>query len=163
MKIVEINVENASINWTDQKSAGKHESEKTEHTAKEQPMTSFYDQFVKVGQMIPNVMEVDQEWENSCTLKTIRISYTKKGTRSAKLIFDKIFRITGNSKKLETPMFQFDNPADGEEQTRECSEGQASDLAVMMDEMEKYAKGERQQGLLPLKPVEPEGGEDVQE
>ena len=161
MKIVEVNVEDASINWTDEKSVGTNESEKTQHAAKEQPMASFYKQFGKVGLMIPNIMEVDQEWENSCTLKTIRLSYTKKGTRSAKLIFDKIFRITGKSKKLETPMFQFDNPADGEEQPRECSKKQATDLAVMMDEMCKYAKGERQQTLLPLEPPEPAEGEDV--
>ena len=159
-KITKICVEESFIIWDEQKNIGKNETAETTYRAKEAPMQSFTKAWDKLLDMIPNIMEVPAEWTESVKVKSLSISHTKNGTRSAQIVFDKTYTITEKSKAEKTPCIQFDLPAEGESDPRQCANQHATDFAQMIAEMEKYAKGERQQLLLPLK-VEPADGTDV--
>lgn len=80
----------------------------------------------------------------------LTVSYTKHGTRKVSLLFKRLLRATNKTYKFKTPAFQIDNPADGEDTNRECSEQQAQLIEAAINEGIRYAKGERQQRLLPL-------------
>jgi len=160
-KITKICVEESFIIWDEQKNIGKNETAETTYRAKEAPMQSFTKAWDKIIKMIPNIMEVPAEWIESVKVKSLSISYTKNGTRSVQIGFDKTYTITEKSKAEKTPFIQFDLPAEGESEPRQCATKHATDFATVITEMEKYAKGERQQLLLPLK-VEPASGSDIE-
>lgn len=85
----------------------------------------------------------------------ITVSYTKHGTRSCSILFTRKLEATGGTYKDKTPAFQIDDPADGEDDPRECKAEQTDLLIKTITEGERYAGGERLQILLPLEEDNP--------
>jgi hypothetical protein len=92
----------------------------------------------------------------------LTVSYTKHGTRSATIGFRRKLEATGKVYKFKTPAFKIDDPADDEDTDRQCSTDESDLIIAVINEGIRYAKGERQQILLPLDDpnAEPKAGKD---
>jgi len=112
----------------------------------------------KALEALASVCQDIKELASVATIKPygITISYTKHGTRSCSILFTRKLEATGGTYKDKTPSFQIDNPADGEDDERECNTEQTDLLIEVIEEGERYAAGERQQTLLPLDETDPQ-------
>lgn len=141
--------------------------EERDHTCHEAPLKSFDDALQSLSDAVVNVLELGQGYKKGMKISAVTFSYTKKGTRSAAVTFSKDLDATNGAHRLTTPVFQFDDAAEGEDsgQRRQCTKKHAQLLEVVIEETEKYANGDRQQRLLPLddadSKAEPQGGDSL--
>lgn len=135
--------------------------EERDHTCHEAPLKSFDDALQSLSDVVVNILELGQGYRKGITVVSVSFSYTKKGTRSAAITFSKELDATNGAHRLTTPLFQFDDAAEGEDsgQRRQCTKKHAELIDVLIVETEKYANGERQQRLLPLDDGKSEGAE----
>lgn len=124
-------------------------------TTHEAPLKTFDSALQKLTPVICYILGTGQQWGDEVLVKSIDLSYTAKGTRSVKIGFTRTLAATEKDHPMETPMFQFDAPADSEADARECHSKHAEAVDKFIDEAEKYIKGERQQMLLELPKNEP--------
>lgn len=128
--------------------------------AHEAPLKKFDTILQSLADVVVNILELGQAYRKGIIILAVSFSYTKKGTRSASIVFSKELDATGGAHRMTTPVFQFDDAAEGEDgQRRQCSKKHAELLNEMVEETEKYANGERQQRLLPLDDGKSEGAE----
>jgi len=130
----------------------------------EAPLKSFDDALQALAPVVKAVMEVPEKWIETIKVKALSVSHTAAGTRNATIVFVRPMAATDQTHRMTTPAVRIDDPADGEEGEREISPAHASAVAAMIEEAERYAKGERQQVLLPLEDntaprAEPEQGD----
>lgn len=137
-----------------------HEAvEERDHTCHEAPLQSLDDALQALAAVACNILEVGAPYSEGLVVVGVSISHTKKGTRSASIVFTKKLDATGTAHRMDTPVFQFDDPAEGEEgERRQCAKRHAELLVEFLSEAEKYASGERQQQLLPLGDGKEAGG-----
>lgn len=121
----------------------------------EAPLKTFDTSLQKLVTPTCYILGTGQQWGDEIVIKSLTISYTTKGTRSAKIGFVRTLSATEKDHPMDTPMFQFDEPADGEEQKRECDKRHAEAIDKFITEAEKYASGDRLQILLDLPKNEP--------
>jgi hypothetical protein len=135
--------------------------------AHEAPLKTFDKCLQGLADVAVNIMELGTGYAKGIIVLAVSFSYTKKGTRSASIVFSKELDATGGAHRMATPMFQFDDAAEGEDgQRRQCTKKHAELLDQMVTETENYANGERQQRLLPLddgksEGAEPQGGDTL--
>lgn len=123
-------------------------------TAHEIPLASFDKALQALAEVAVNILELGEPYKKGITVRKLAISYTKTGTRSAAITFDKALDATGTLHQMSTPFFRIDDADDGR---RQCAKGHAARVVTMINEAEGYAVGERQQGILNFK--EPEEAE----
>jgi hypothetical protein len=128
--------------------------------AHEAPLASFDKTLQALSDVAVNILELGTGYAKGISVLSVSFSYTKKGTRSAAIVFSKELDATGSSHRMTTPLFQFDDAAEGEDgQRRQCTKKHAELLHQMIVETENYANGERQQRVLPLDDGKSEGAE----
>lgn len=149
MKILKITREDSVVQFKHEVQ-GQEATEERDHKAHEAPLKSFDNALQALTSVVCTIMEVGKAYARGMTIRSLSISYTKKGTRSASIKFGKHLDATDQNHFTSTPVFQFDDPADGEEGKKQCSTPDAQLIATAIAETVRYAKGERQQRLLPL-------------
>jgi hypothetical protein len=139
---------------------GHQATEERKIRAHEAPLKTFDKCLQGLADVAVNILELGTGYAKGIIVLAVSFSYTKKGTRSASIVFSKELDATGSAHRMTTPVFQFDDAAEGEDgQRRQCSKKHAELLAQMIVETEAYANGERQQRLLPLDDGKSEGAE----
>lgn len=139
---------------------GSQSTEERDITAHEAPMASFDKTLQALADVAVNILEVGQGYKKGMTIISCAFSYTKHGTRSAAITFSKELDATEGSHRMATPLFQFDDAAEGDDSgRRQCTKPHAILIERMIEETEDYANGERQQRLLPLDDGKSEGAE----
>jgi hypothetical protein len=139
---------------------GHQSTEERDITAHEAPLKSFDETLQALADAVVNVLELGQPYRKGITIIAVAYSYTKHGTRSAAITFTKHLDATDTAHRMTTPLFQFDDAAEGEDgQRRQCSKRHAELLHEVIEQTEAYANGERQQTLLPLNDGKSEGAE----
>ena len=143
---------------------GHQATEERDHICHEAPLKEFDDALQGLADAVVNVLEVGQPYKKGITVIALSLSYTKKGTRSAAITFTKELEATGAAHRLTTPLFQFDDAAEGEDNKsrRQCTKRHAEQIQTVIECTEQYANGERQQRLLPLNEddsAEPKAGD----
>lgn len=129
----------------------KHQGlEEVEVTAHEAPLKSFDKAMQALASVAAKVLGCPPEWTDKIRVKSLAVSYTAKGTRSAVIVFTKELAATDLPHRMSTPSFRFDDAAEGEDGRRQVAPRHAELLDAMMTEAEKYADGKRQQMTLPL-------------
>jgi len=109
-----------------------------------------------------NILAVGKEYTQNMGVRTLRIKYSKHGTRTAQIEFVKTLAATDGVHRMKTPFFQIDDCHGEKEQGHlECSKKQAETIKAFIVEAEKYVGGARQQRLLPLVEAEPTDGEQL--
>lgn len=166
MKILKVTRDESSVQFRHEVQ-GHKATEERDHTCHEAPLAAFDKALQALADVAVNILELGQGYKKGIVIIALAISYTKKGTRSAHIVFSKELDATGGTHRMTTPVFQFDDAAEGEDgQRRQCSKKHAEMIAEMIAETEKYANGERQQRLLPLddgksEGAEPQGGDTL--
>lgn len=155
MRLLKIEREEKFVRYTIEQTGHMAEKETTE-TCHEAPLQSFDDALQALGNVAAKIIELRND--SGVTVKWLSIRRTKHGTRSAVIKIVKHLNCTDQGHPLKTPTFQFDEPAQDEAVARECTKEQAELINTVIAEAEKYASGDRQQMLLGMEPVEPEGG-----
>lgn len=139
--------------------------EEREITCKEAPLSSFDEALQNLKEVAITILGAPRSWLKDITITGLSISHTKRGTRSLVIRFDRFYQSVEKTKAEATPMFQIDNPSDGEEGRPNVVKMHAEMCAVMIAEAERYAAGERQQVLLPLEEApekhEPRDGDEM--
>jgi len=137
-----------------------HEMDGTFHEA---PLQSFDDAMQKLAPIAGNWLEAGSDYGENAAVRSVTLSYTKNGTRSATIGFRKPLDIVDGSLLMVTPCVQVDEPQGSEETPRQCAKKQAEAIYKMIAEAERYLAGERQQMILPLAAAksEPEEGEQL--
>lgn len=132
-------------------------------TTHEAPLPSFDEALQKLGPIACVVLGIGPKYAEGVTVRSLSISYTKAGTRSASISFVKTLDIPQVSHPLKTPLFRFDDSAEGENGgRREVTPKQSEHIEAMIEQAEMYIAGKRQQQILPLDAgAEPEEGELV--
>ena len=139
---------------------GHQATEERKIRAHEAPLKTFDKCLQALADVVCNILELGTGYAKGIVVLAVSFSYTKKGTRSASIVFAKELDATGSAHRMTTPVFQFDDAAEGEDgQRRQCSKKHAELLDQMIRETEAYANGERQQRLLPLDDGKSEGAE----
>lgn len=139
---------------------GHQATEERKIRAHEAPLKTFDKCLQGLADVVCNILELGTGYAKGIVVLAVSFSYTKKGTRSAAIVFSKELDATGGAHRMTTPLFQFDDAAEGEDgQRRQCSNKHAELLNQMIVETEAYANGERQQRLLPLDDGKSEGAE----
>ena len=134
--------------------------EKLDVTSHEAPLPAFDKALQALKDVVANVLETGQEWKKNMTIVSVSVSHTKAGTRSVSIAFQKEIDATESAHPMDTPMFQIDDGADGEDgQRRQCSKKHAELVADFLDKAEAYANGKRAQQMLPLDDGKSEGAE----
>jgi hypothetical protein len=132
-------------------------------TAHEAPLKAFDDTFQKLADIVVSINELGQEYKKGINVTALTIHYTAKGTRSATIAFTKELDATGKkTHPWSTPQFRFEDAAEGEEGRMECVKKHAQLIESMIEHVEAYANGERQQRLLPLDDGKGEAAEPAQ-
>lgn len=149
MKLLKIVREEKVVEFR-QEVQGHQATEERDIICKEAPLKSFDDALAALSDVVLNIMGLPRNWEEEITIKSMAVSYTKKGTRSVQITFDKFYSSVEKTKGEKTPFFQIDNAADGEDGRMQCAKKHSGLVVTMIAEAEKYASGERQQQLLPL-------------
>lgn len=144
---------------------GLQAEENAEITCKEAPLASFDKALQDLGPTACRVLGLPKDYADGMVIRSLSFSYTKKGTASAVISFDKSLSSPETVHRMATPMFRFEKAADGEEGRMECTPGDADKMFRAMKEAESYIAGKRQQMLLPLedpnKPAEPAEGAEL--
>lgn len=122
--------------------------EEREVTAHEAPLASFDEALEGLRTVARSIVELKDS--KLITVYRMDISYTKHGTKSAQLYFVRVLQATEAKHPLKTPVFQFEDPAEGEQGKRQCTKAEAKAIELMLTEAERYINGERQQMLLPI-------------
>lgn len=139
---------------------GHQATEERKIRAHEAPLKTFDKCLQGLADVAVNILELGTGYAKGIVVLAVSFSYTKKGTRSAAIVFSKELDATGGAHRMTTPIFQFDDAAEGEDGQRlQCSKKHAELLNQMIVETEAYANGERQQRLLPLDDGKSEGAE----
>lgn len=166
MKILKVTRDDSSVQFRHEVQGHKAVEER-DHTCHEAPLKAFDNALQALADVAVNILELGQGYKKGIVIIALALSYTKKGTRSASIVFSKELDATGSNHRMTTPVFQFDDSAEGEDgQRRQCSKKHAEMIDVMVRETENYANGERQQRLLPLddgksEGAEPQGGDTL--
>jgi hypothetical protein len=121
----------------------------------EAPLESFDTALQALGHVASKILELRND--SGVIVESLSIRRTKHGTRSAVITITKHLKATDKPHRQKTPVFQFDDPTEGEG-SRECDAEQAQLINTMVMEAEKYIGGERQQMLLGTVTAEPENG-----
>jgi hypothetical protein len=130
---------------------GGHESvEDRDIIAHEAPLKSFDLCLQELAAVVCAVLQLPSDYATGMTVRSLTVSHTKRGTRSVAIKAIKGLDTTGRNHPITTPLFQVDDGAEGEDGRMECTQAQAELVDAMIQEVERYADGERQQGLLPL-------------
>jgi hypothetical protein len=97
--------------------------------------------------VIISVKELPLHYAKSIRVTGFDVSHTASGTRSMRIYYTKAYKI-GKAEKEKTPLFQFDEPAEGEKEESAVTgdERTACNRAIM--EAERYIAGERQSQTL---------------
>lgn len=149
MKILKVTREEKYIAIRDEK-LGSMSVENRDIEYHEAPLQSFDNSLQALKAVVKAALEVPEKWTEIIQVKSLSITYTKQGTRSAQIAFNREMALTGTTHRMNTPAVRIDDPADGEEGQSEVTHEHAGMIATMILEAEKYAEGERQQILLPL-------------
>lgn len=166
MKILKVTRDDSSVQFRHEVQ-GHKAIEERDHTCHEAPLKAFDTALQNLSDVAVNILELGQAYKKGIVIIALALSYTKKGTRSATIVFSKEIDATKGTHRMTTPAFQFDDAAEGEDgQRRQCTKKHAEMIQAMVDETEKYANGERQQRLLPLndgksEESEPTGGDTL--
>jgi hypothetical protein len=163
MKVTKVIREEAAVEFHHEVQ-GHQATEERKIRAHEAPLKSFDETLQSLTDVCVSILELGQSYKTGMKILAVSFSYTKHGTRSASISFSKELSATEAAHRLTTPLFQFDDAADGEDSgRRQCTKKHAELLGAMIVEAENYANGERQQRLLPLddgksENAEPQGG-----
>jgi hypothetical protein len=136
-------------------------------TAHEAPLKAFDDTLQALADVVVSINELGQGYKKGMVITSLAVHYTAKGTRSAVINFTKALDATGKkSHGWCTPQFRFEDAEEGEEGRMECAKKHSELIATMIEHVEAYANGERQQRLLPLDDgkgaaAEPAGGDTL--
>jgi hypothetical protein len=118
--------------------------------AHEAPLKTFDKALQALAAVAVKQLELPADYTKGIVVKSMSLSYTKHGTRSASIEFIKDLDATDGSHIITTPVFQFDDAKGEGEHRRQCAPKHAALIEDMVDETIKYAKGKRQQMQLPL-------------
>lgn len=115
-------------------------------TAHEMPNPEFGEALQALTTVVVDVMSFPKDYVTGMAIAGFSISYTKQGTKSMQIIFDKALdKIGGKTHRMSTPMFRIDMPADGEDGSVEIDKKSVKACANALREAELYAKGSRSQ------------------
>lgn len=123
-------------------------TEERDVIAHDAPLKKFDDCLQALRKVAAKVLECPPDWAETVVVKSLSISHTKNGTRSASIGFTKSIHSTSSLHGMATPFFRIDD--DKEEGRRQCAPTHADMVVDMIREAEKYANGKRQQMQLPL-------------
>lgn len=132
-------------------------------TAHEAPHPEMDKAFEDLSAVVQRLMEFKSVAGITCHL--LSVSFTKHGTRSVAIGFRRTLGATEKAYKGTSVFFRIDDPADGEDGKRECKKEESAACVRVIEEGLRYANGERQQMLLPIKDAssEPSEGEPTGE
>jgi hypothetical protein len=153
MKLKKITFSQNSITvWTVDRATDREFKEKTH----ESPLPTLLPAFANLVAVVQEIMEVHRKWIEGIIILGLAVSYTKEGTRTATITFRRKFLKNTKFFTLSTPAFQFDPPAEGEEDDMECTIMSATLLTAAINEAEAYAQGKRLQTEFEFDDAEPD-------
>jgi hypothetical protein len=144
---------------------GHQAEESVDVTCREAPMASFDKALQELAPTAARILELPKDWSDTLVVLSVSFSFTKSGTGSAVITFDKSLSNPEVEHRMSTPSFRFEKPASGEDGRMECTPGDAEKIERVIKETEKYIAGQRQQLILPMEdpkqPTEPAGGDEL--
>lgn len=115
-------------------------------TCQEMPNPEFGEALQALTTVVVDVMSLPKDWVVGMAIAGFSVSYTKQGTKSMQIIFDKALdKMGGISHRMNSPMFRIDEPADGEDGSVEIEQKSVTACHSAIREAELYAKGNRSQ------------------
>lgn len=115
-------------------------------TCPEMPLPEFGEALQGLTVVVCEVMSFPKDYVNGMVIKGFAMSYTKAGTRSMEISFEKQLDMNGGkSHPLKTPMFRIDPPQDGDSGSLDISKKNAELCARAVIEAKNYAHGQRAQ------------------
>ena len=134
-------------------------SETRDVTYHEAPLKAFDDALQALAPICGNWVGAGADYGSDVTVRSVTLSFTKSGTKSATIAFKKPLDINDAGLLMSTPCVQIDEPYANEDTRRECHKKQAEAIYKLLGHAEDYVNGDRQQMVLPL-PKEKEEPED---
>lgn len=147
LKILSITRDKTFIEY-EQEIKGQKANDTETRVTHEAPLPAFDKALQKLTTVVCYILGTGQQWGDEVVVRGLSLSYTVKGTRSAQITFARTLSATGKDHPMKTPVFQFDEPADGEDDERECSGKHAELIDAMLEHAEAYIKGDRAQAIL---------------
>lgn len=145
MKLLRVSRDAKKVKFTIETQGHMGVKEVTE-TCHEAPLQSFDDALQSLAPIAAGWAELIND--STVEMHTLALDYTKHGTRSVRLAFNRELSVTGKSYKLKAPPVQIDDPATDESTVKQASEKEAKAVQLMIDEAIRYVEGERAQRLL---------------
>lgn len=127
--------------WLDHGEQGEEERSVTSPQA---PLDDLETAMQCLKDVVCSVMELPLHWMETVTIRGLKVSYTKAGTRSVQVNYTKALRC-GKVEAGKTPLFQIDPPDESETEARACTTEEAIAVCAAIDRAEAYVQGDRKQ------------------